>query len=109
MPAEREDGPAAAAERRAARADFAVGEAEQAGNDEGGKEQSPQHRLGDKHKAAGIPAGVEGKEGADAVVVGPVEQDVAEGGDEGGEIEPKPADGCGWADAGAGAGGAFAF
>ena len=44
-----------------------------------------------KTEAARIPARIEGKKGADAVVVGPVEQDVAESGDERGEVDPEPA------------------
>ena len=92
MPAEREDGPAAAAERLAARADFAVGEAEQPGHEEGQEKQRPEDRLGNEDEAACIPARIEGEEGTQAVVVGPVEQQVAERGDEGGEIEPAPMD-----------------
>ena len=57
------------------------------------KKQHPQHRLGDEDKAASIPAGIEGEEGADSVVVGPVKEDVAEGCDESSEIDPLPSDG----------------
>ena len=92
--AEREDGHAAAAKGRrgAARTDFTFGEAEDAGDDERGDEKHPHDRLGDEDEAAGIPARIERKERTHAVVVGPVEQDVAERGDEGGEIDPSPAD-----------------
>ncbi len=75
---EREDGPAASAEAGSAAADFAFGEAEEAGDDERGEEQCPDDRFSDEDKTAGVPARVERKERTDAVVVGPVEQDVAE-------------------------------
>ena len=48
------------------------------GNDERGEEQRPHDGFGDEDEAAGVPARVEGKERTHAVVVGPVEQDVAE-------------------------------
>jgi hypothetical protein len=78
--AERKDGHAAAAKGRrgAAGAYLAVGEAEDAGNDERGEEEHPNDRFGDENEATGIPARVEGKERTHAVVVGPVKEDMAE-------------------------------
>ncbi len=70
----------------------AIGESEKSGNDERGNQQYPKRGLGDEDKAAGIPPGIEGEEGADAIVVGPVEQDVAQSGDECSEIDPLPTD-----------------
>ena len=87
---ESEDSPALAAELRAARADFAIGKTEQPGNDERQKEQPIENRLDDEHETAGIPVCIEREERTHAVVVGPVEKDVAERGDAGGEIEPAP-------------------
>jgi hypothetical protein len=75
---ERCDGPGTAAEARAACAYFAIGEAEQRWEDEGDEQQRPDDGFGDEDEVAGVPAGVEGEERADAVVVGPVEEDVAE-------------------------------
>ena len=46
-----------------------------------------------KTKEPGVPAGVEGKEGTEAVVVGPIEQEMAEKSHEGEEIQLAPADG----------------
>ncbi len=46
----------------------------------------------DEDDGGGVPVRVEGEEGADAVVVGVVEEDVAEERDEGEEIEAGPVD-----------------
>ena len=78
--------------RLRARADFAIGKAEEPGHDESKEEERPEDRLGDEHEAARVPARIEGEERAHAVVVGPVEQQMAERGDERGEIEPAPVD-----------------
>ena len=80
---EREGGPAAAAEALATGADLGRDETEERGGDEAGEEQKEHHGLDDEDKRAGVPARVEGKEGAQAVVVGPVQQEMREQCDEG--------------------------
>ena len=90
---ESEDGPASSEEGLSACAYFAVDESEEGGRDESEEEEEKDDGLEDEYDGAGVPVGVEGKEGADAVVVGPVEQEVAEQGDEGEAIEEAPADG----------------
>jgi hypothetical protein len=89
------DCPATSAEGLAACADFAADETEEDGGDESGEEEEQDDGLDDGDDGGGVPAGVEGEKGADAVVVGVVEEDVAEEGDEGEEIEARPVDRCG--------------
>jgi DNA ligase (NAD+) len=76
-------------------ADFAADEAEERGGNEGDEEKQKDDRFEDEDEGAGVPARVEGEEGAYAVVVGPVEEEMAEEGDEGEEVEQAPADGGG--------------
>ena len=91
------DGPAPSAEGWFACADFAADEAEEGRGDESDQEDEKEDGLEDEDEGAGVPARVEGKEGAEAVVVGPVQQEVAEQGDEGEAVEQAPADGgFGW-------------
>ena len=87
---EREDGPAATCERWLAFADLGVDEAEEGGGDEGEEEQEEEDGLEDEDEGAGVPVGVEGEEGAQAVVVGPVQEEVREEGEEGEEEEQGP-------------------
>ncbi len=89
---ESEDGPATSAKGWSACAYFAVDEAEEGWGDERDEQQEEDEGFEDEDEGAGVPVGVEGKEGANAVVVGPVEQDVAEKGDEGEAVEEAPAD-----------------
>ena len=71
------DGPALSPERRAARSYLAADEAEEGRGDEGDQEDEKEDRFEDKDEGAGVPAGIEGKEGAETVVVGPIEQQMA--------------------------------
>lgn len=87
------DGPASSGVGGAADADFGVDESEEVGGDEGEEEHCEDDGFEDEDEGAGVPAGVEGEEGTDAVVVGPVEEDVAEEGDEGEGVEEGPANG----------------
>ena len=88
------DGPALSAEGGFACADFAADEAEERRGDESDEENEKKDGLEDEDEGAGVPAGIEGEEGTEAVVVGPVEQQVAEQGDERETVEQAPADGC---------------
>ena len=87
------DGPALSPEGRSARSYFAADEAEEGRGDESDQEDEKEDRFEDEDEGAGVPAGIEGKEGAEAVVVGPVEQEMTEQGDEGEAVEQTPADG----------------
>ena len=60
-------------------------------NQNGCEQECPEDGVSDEDKTSRIPARVEWEKGADTVVVGPVEQDVAETGDEGRKVEPAPA------------------
>ena len=90
IPAERKDSPAAAAKPLLPRADLAIGKPQHPGHEQRQKKQSPHHRLGNKHEAARIPARIERKERPHAVIVGPVEQQMAERRNKRSEIEPAP-------------------
>ena len=93
---ESEDGPAASAKGWSACAYFAVDEAEEGWAMSAMSRRRKRTGSKMKTKEPAYQWGFEGKEGANAVVVGPVEQDVAEKGDEGEAIEESPADGaCG--------------
>jgi len=81
--------------RFAARADFASDQAEQCRDEQRRSEKRPEYRFGDEDEAAGVPARIEGKERSQAIVVRPVEQQVAQSCDEGREVKPAPADGLG--------------
>ena len=72
------DGPGASAEWGFARADFAVDEAEESRGDERNEEGSENEGFEDEDDGAGVPVGIEGEEGTEAVVVGPVEEEMAE-------------------------------
>jgi hypothetical protein len=76
-------------------ADFAGSEAEQRGNDKRSQQESEDEGVEDEDDGGGVPAVVEGKEGAQAVVVGVVEQEMAEQAQEGEEVKERPVDGCG--------------
>ena len=76
-----ENCPALPSKRLAARADFAIGEAQHPRNRESQKEQPLQNRLGNEHKAAGKPVSIQWEERPHAVVVGPIEEEMAERGD----------------------------
>ena len=67
-------------------------EGENGGDDEGEGEDGPEDGLGDEDEVGGVPAGVEGKEGTDAVVIGEVEKEMGERCGECGEVDPGPAD-----------------
>ena len=71
------DGPAASAIRCSACADLAVDKAEECGGDESDEEEEEDDGLEDEDEGAGVPARVKGEEWAEAVVVGPVEQEMA--------------------------------
>ena len=65
--------------------------------DESSQQDEKQDGFEDEDEGACVPAGIEGEERAQAVVVGPVQQEVAEKGDEGEAVEQTPADGgAGW-------------
>src|SRR6185437_7429922 len=87
---ESEDGPAASTKLRPLRTDFAFGKAKDARDDQSGDEQRPEPRSGDEDKVASVAAWIERQKGTDAVVVRPVEEDVAKKREEGGEIDPAP-------------------
>jgi len=90
---EGEDGKASSAELGFAIADFAIGEAQESGKDEGDQEQAPDDWFGDEYEVAGVPVCIERKERAEAVVVGPVEEEMTEVGEEGRDPDPDPANG----------------
>ena len=81
------DSPAPAAEGGPACAYFAADEAEEGRGDESDQEDEKEDGLEDEDERAGVPARVERKEGAEAVVVGPVQQEVTKQGDEGEAVE----------------------
>jgi len=89
------DGPASSAEGLTAGAYFAADKTEEGRCDEGADEQEGDDGFDDEDDGGGVPAGVEGEEGTDAVVVGVVEEDVAEQGDESEEVKAGPVDGGG--------------
>ena len=91
------DGPAAASEARSLCADFAADEAEERWGDEGCEEHYEHYWLDDEDDRAGVPAGIEREEGAEAVVVGPVEREMAEESDEDEDVEEAAS---GWVRAG---------
>jgi hypothetical protein len=90
---EGEDGPASAGEGGLAFADLGVDEAEEPGASERQEQQQKQDGLEDEDEGAGVPSRVEREEGAQAVVVGPVQEEVREEGKEGEEIKLGPANG----------------
>ena len=90
--AEREDGPAAAAKPLFPRPDLAIGKPQHPRHEKRQEEQRPHYRLRDEHEAACIPARIEWEEWPHAVVVRPVEQQVAERRNARGEVEPAPVD-----------------
>jgi len=73
-----EDSPAASAEGFFLGTYFGVDEAEERGSDEREQQRGEHNRLKDEDEGTLVPVRVEGEEGAEAVVVGPVEQEVAE-------------------------------
>jgi hypothetical protein len=88
------DSPALSSERRPACSHFATDEAEEGWGDESDQEDEEEDRFEDENEGtAGVPARIEWKEGADAVVVGPVEQEMTEQGNEREAVEQAPADG----------------
>src|SRR5437879_8702311 len=85
------DSPAPGAEGGSACANFAADEAEEGGGDQSDQEHQEEDGLEDEDEGAGIPARIKRKEGAQAVVVGPVQQKVSEQSDERETVEQAPA------------------
>ena len=81
---------------RCAHADLLVDEGEQRGRDQAGQQQHPHHRLPDEDDVPGVPLLRERPERAHAVVVGEIEQNVAEPGKPGIEEKQSPARGQIW-------------
>ena len=71
------DSPAPSPEGWTSRSDFAADEAEEGGSDEGYEKNEEEDGFEDEDEGAGIPVWIEGKEGPQAVVVGPVEKEMA--------------------------------
>ena len=71
--------------------DFAIDQAEHGRSDEAGEQEDEHDRLEDEDDVPGVPVGIPGREGPHAVVVGEVEQDVAERGEEREAPEENPA------------------
>jgi hypothetical protein len=68
------DSPASTPECGSTRAYFAADKAEEGGGDESDEEDEEEDRLEDEDEGSGVPARIEWKEGAKAVVIGPVEE-----------------------------------
>ncbi len=87
------DGPAASARPALARADLLVDQPEQRGHHQAGDQGQGHERLDDEDDVPGVPGVVEGREGADTVVVGEVEEDVQHAAQTGIQEEQPPAGG----------------
>src|SRR6266702_2130781 len=72
-------------------ADLLAYESEKPGQNEGSEQGSEDQGFDDEDDVPGVPLAQERIEGADAVVVGEIEQDVGESGDAGEQVEPSPA------------------
>src|SRR5581483_4568719 len=79
---ERGDGPAASPKFWAFGSDFAVGKAQEPGHGERRQKRGKEQRLKDEDDVPRIPARVERKKWAQAIVIGEVEQQMAQIGDE---------------------------
>src|SRR5438045_2602736 len=85
------NGPTPATKGWAACAYLAADQAEERWRDESDQKNKKEDWLEDKDEGAGVPAWIKGKEGAEAVVVGPVQQKMTKQGDEREAIKQTPA------------------
>src|SRR5580692_10602803 len=86
-----ENCPASPPKLIAPRANLSADQAQQPRNHHRRHQQRPKNWFSNEHKAARIPARIEWKKWPQPIVVCPVEQQVAQSGNECGQIEPTPA------------------